>query len=292
MKFKFDIEKKNARNIGTVHGHNHRLHATASQLPERAWFNAKGTHTLVPWRAEVLDQARKLAKRKDAVFGVEISIQVGNQVDWRDPPDETCPEGKPKRGNTAKMNALLAGAREALKAEIGADRIISAVLHMDESTPHVQVVFAPVLDGKLNAKHWVGGHARCAQFRERIYKHINAHLPCDYEKGVPGGAEHDASKRAGKQRATDAEQVAKIKALEQQVQTLFSQLKAEQKKALKLKADYDDFTLKTAARLQAQQAELERLRPRPQRVIEQRDRRAETDSQSDQSAVKPQKPRL
>lgn len=275
MKFGLAIEKKNAANIGQAKGHNCREHPTASQLPQRAWFNSKATHTLVDWRDEVLDQAKKLAKRKDAVLAIEISIQVGNQTDWRDLPDEACPEGRPKRGNTAKINALLAGARDALKAEIGAERIISAVLHMDESTPHVQVVFAPIMDGKLNAKHWVGGAAKCAQMRERMWAHINHHIPCSYTKGSPGGAPHEPNKAAGKPDAPGGLMAAlksKIQQLEQQVQTLFSQLKAEHRKALKLKAENDDFTEKAMKRMQAMQADITRLTPKV--VIQKDDQQA------------------
>jgi hypothetical protein len=278
MKFSLSIEKKNAANIGQVRGHNHREHPTRSQLPERAWFNAKGSHTIVEWRDQVLDQAKGLAKRKDAVLAVELSIQVGNQTDWREAPDEACPEGRPKGGNTAKMNALMAGVREAIKAEIGAYRVVSAVLHMDESTPHVQVVFVPVIEGKLNAKHWVGGAAKCAQLRERIHRHVNAQLPCEYTKGAPGGAPHDSMKAAGKPDAPGAltKLKNKVQELEQKVQLLFSQLKGEQKKRAKLQAEYDEFTEKVAKRDQAQrakivtlQAEIEQLRPRPQKAIQQ-----------------------
>ena len=39
-----------------------------------------------------------------------------------------------------------------MKDEIGEDRIISAVVHMDEATPHMHLVFCPInKDGKLSA---------------------------------------------------------------------------------------------------------------------------------------------
>lgn len=263
MKFSLAIEKKNAANIGQVKGHNCREHPTASQLPKAAWLTPQGHHTLKAWDASVLDQAKGMAKRKDAVLAVELVIQVGNQTEWRQVPDDACPQGKPMRGNSARMNALMAGVRQAIDREIGWDRVISAELHTDESSPHVQVVFAPVLDGKLQAKHWVGGAARCAQLRERIWKHVNQSLACEYTKGAPGGEPHDPGKAAGKPRAPGSDQVARIQQLEQQVQTLFSQLKTEQRKALKAKAELDEFTLQMAAKVKAMQAELDQLRPKP-----------------------------
>lgn len=264
MKFGLSIEKKNATNIGQVRGHNHREHATRSQLPERAWFNEKASNTLVEWREELLDQAKGLAKRKDAVLAIELSIQVGNQTDWREAPDEACPEGRPKSGKSAKMNALIVGVREAIKAEIGADRVVSAVLHMDESTPHIQLVFVPVIDGKLNAKHWVGGAVKCAQLREGIHRHVNAKLPCEYMKGAPGGAPHDSMKAAGKTDAPGglvASMKSKIQQLEQKVQTLFSQLKSEQKKVRLLKVESDDLAEKAMKKIQVLEAELRQLKP-------------------------------
>lgn len=278
MKFALAIDKKNAANLGQAKGHNHREHATASQLANRAaWLTPQGMHTLKRWDAKLVDQAKALAKRRDAVLAIELSVQVGNQTEWREPPSEDCPEGRPMRGNSKRMNALIEGVRQAIEREIGWDRVISAVLHTDESSPHVQLLFAPITsDGKLQAKEWVGGAAKCAQLRERIYRHVNQHLPCEYTKGAPGGLPHDPNKAAGKPEAPGGvigSLRAKVQQLEQQVQALFSQLKAEQRKRRQVQAEYDEFTEQVAKRDQAQraklsvmQAQLDQLRPRPQKV--------------------------
>ena len=201
------------------------------------------------------------------MLAIELVVQVGDQTHWREMPDDSHPQGKPKRGNTAKMNALMAGVREAIGSEIGWDRVISADLHTDESSPHVHIVFAPILDGKLQAKNWVGGPARCAQLREQIHAHVTKHLACEYTKGAPGGEPHDPEKAAGKSRSVGAGVVASLKntihQLEQQVQTLFSQLKGAEKRALRVKAENDDFTEKVAKRIEAMQAEIDRLTPKP-----------------------------
>lgn len=268
MKFSLAIEKKNATSIGRTEGHNARQHATNSQLPQAAWLTKQGLHTLKKWDRAVLEQAEGLSRRKDAVLAIELVVQVGDQTQWRELPDEACPQGKPKRGNTARMNALMAGVREAISKEIGWDLVISADLHTDESSPHVHVVFAPISNGKLQAKNWVGGAVKCAQLRERIHAHVTKHLACEYTKGAPGGEPHDAEKAAGKSRAVNTGVVASLKAtiqkLEQQVQTLFSQLKAEQRKAREVKAENDDFAEKAMKRMEALQAEIKRLSPATQ----------------------------
>lgn len=263
MKFSMSIEKKNSTNIGQAEGHNARHHPTTSQLPKVAWLTEAGHHTIQKWDNELLKEARALAKRKDAVFAVELVLQVGNQTDWRELPTDSNPFGARKPGSTAKMNALIAGAKAAVFAEFGADRIISIEMHTDESTPHVHIIFAPTLDGKLNAKHWTGGAVKCAQLRERLYEKVNKHIACEYTKGEPGGAPHDPLKAAGKSRSPNAGEVSLLKAtierLNQQVQTLFSQLKTGQKIARKLKAEQDDFVEKASLRFKAYEQKIKNL---------------------------------
>lgn len=251
MKFTMAIEKKNRANIGTVSGHNKRLHATASQLPKEAWFTADGQHEVMAWRQDLLDEAKSLARRKDAVIAVELIFQVGNQTDWRDLPTPEHPHGKRKSGASAKLNAIMAGVKKAGLAEFGRDRIVSMDLHTDESTPHMHIVFTPVKDGKLHAKHWLDGPASCARLRERLHQVINQHIACDYEKGRPGGRPHDPAKAAGapngpQPKPTPEEQAEgvlqaaaelmlvknKLAAAEAQIQTLFSRLKRAEQIAL------------------------------------------------------------
>jgi hypothetical protein len=157
----------------------------------------------------------------------------------------------------------MAGVKAAVEAEIGWDRVISADLHTDESSPHVHIVFAPVLDNKLQAKHWVGGPSQCAQLRDKIHAQVTKHLVCDYTKGAVGGMPHDPQKAVGKSKAVDGMVFLKaaIDKLQQQVQTLFSALKAEQKKALKAKAENDEFALKAMKQMEDMQAEIARLSP-------------------------------
>lgn len=197
MKFTMAIEKHGKTSIGRAQGHNSRLHPTASQLPKAAWITKQGQHTIVPWRDDVLDAAKGLAKRKDAVVAVEIVLQVGNQSDWREMPTAEHPEGRPKPGAAAKLKALHKGALEAAEREFGRENIVSIEMHTDESTPHVHIVAVPVKGGKLQAKAWTGGAVACAQLRERIHADVSKHIACSYTKGAPGGDPHDRAKRAG-----------------------------------------------------------------------------------------------
>lgn len=195
LKFTFAVQKMKVADMSRAEGHNCRLHATASQLPARAWFTKAGHHTIVPWDAAKVSEAKALAKRKDAVVGIEVVLQVGNQLDWREPPTKAHPEGKTRKA--ADLNALAKAGKAWLEAEFGADNVVSIEIHTDESTPHLQAVVVPRKGGKLQAKAWMDGPAKLAQLRERAHKAVNRLIPCDYEKGAPGGKPHDQGKAAG-----------------------------------------------------------------------------------------------
>lgn len=56
-------------------------------------------------------------------------------------------------------------ATEFMKSEIGEDRIISAVVHMDEKTPHMHLAFCPInQEGKLSAKSILGNQKSLSEW--------------------------------------------------------------------------------------------------------------------------------
>jgi hypothetical protein len=287
QKFGCSWEKKGKADLTRAKGHNERAHPTASQLPEAAWFTKEGMHVIQPWDNDLASKARGLAKRKDAVVGIEFTLQVGNQTQWRELPDALHPCGKPMAGSGERIKALVKAAKLAAYKEFGKARIISIVLHTDESTPHVQIIVAPILDDKLAQKHWIGGIAKCEQLRERLHKAFSDIVPCVYERGGPGGEPLDKAKAAGGPKApqpapakkgfieklADARgagellKVAKaeLAQLHQQVQTLFSQLKKAQFKA----ADAEE--KREAAEAKAKAAERETAKARRQIELLQRE---------------------
>lgn len=290
MKFTMAIEKKNKVSIGRSHGHNTRQHPTKSQLPEALWITPKGRHEIIAWRQEVVDNAKNLAKRKDAVVAIELVIQVGAQSDWRELPI-TGSDGKPKPGAAAKLKALMAGAKLAAVREFGEANIVSIDLHTDESTPHVHIVAVPVHEGKLQAAHWVNGAKKCAQLRARIHEVVSHHIECSYEKGAAGGAPHDPAKATGGPKgpqpqpsllkravgAFDAfEELRKVRAqveeMEATIKTMYSRLKRLQreldkageqsKKEKALAASAERRASKATKRVKELEEQLEQLRPK------------------------------
>lgn len=61
-----------------------------------------------------------------------------------------------------------------MKDEISEDRIISAVVHMDEATPHMHLVFCPInKDGKLSAKSILGNQKSLSEWQTRYYNYMH-----------------------------------------------------------------------------------------------------------------------
>lgn len=291
MKFTMAIEKKNKVSIGRSEGHNTRLHPTKSQLPQPAWITPKGHHAVTDWRAEQIDVAKGLAKRKDAVVAIELIIQVGDQTDWREMPTPEHPHGRPRPGMTQILKELGKAAREAAEREFGAENIVGIDLHTDESSPHVHVVVTPIRDGKLQAKAWLDGHQKCAALRERIWEVVSARIDCDYERGAPGGQPHDVEKAAGgaksrkprgmlaaaKELVTQSAVVtalrSEVKALKQQLQMQFSRTKKLERDVDKAKEKAAEAELRARAseryekqsreRISQLEAKLEQLQPKP-----------------------------
>ena len=80
-----------------------------------------------------------------------------------------------------------------LKQELGEDRLISAVVHMDEKTPHMHVSFVPITqDGHLSAKLILGNRKTLTAWQNRYWKHMVSKYP-ELERGESAsktGREH------------------------------------------------------------------------------------------------------
>ena len=221
MKFTFAIQKMGKGGMTIARGHNCRVHPTRSQLDKEAWFSEKGSGYAVRWDDEKMKRAEGLARRKDAVVGIEFVVQVGNQTDWREAPSPEHPEGKPKPISRELQQGMCLAVKEWAEQTFGADNVVGIHLHLDESTPHVHAVVTPIKDGRLQAKAWLNGGASVAALRKSCHAAMNARIPCVYTpKSGVGGKPHDPAKAAG---ATPAPSLfdkmtghAKVRELEQE----------------------------------------------------------------------------
>ena len=95
-----------------------------------------------------------------------------------------------------EQDAYFSDALDWLKARHGAENVLSAVIHRDETTPHMTVMTIPLDErGKLNARAIVGSRERLSamqsDFAERVGK------PHGLERGLQGSpARHERVQRA------------------------------------------------------------------------------------------------
>ena len=71
-----------------------------------------------------------------------------------------------------------------IKQKQNPDTIISAVVHMDEKTPHMHLTFVPLTeDGRLSAKDIVGNKKKLTKWQDAFWEHMVQKYP-DLERGM------------------------------------------------------------------------------------------------------------
>lgn len=106
----------------------------------------------------------KRAVRKDAVKMVEFTVQLGGDISTKGTEDDQV--------------EVLLGAYEELKTMYGATNIVSAVIHLDESTPHLHFDFVPLTQsGKLSAKEVLGDKNKMRKTQADFLKAMQERSP-------------------------------------------------------------------------------------------------------------------
>lgn len=96
----------------------------------------------------------KKAIRKDAVRMVGTTVQIGGGIS--------------ERATETEQVEFLKTAFEWLKHEYGEENIVSAVIHLDETTPHLHFDFVPLKNGKLSAKDVIGDKIKLKKTQEKF----------------------------------------------------------------------------------------------------------------------------
>lgn len=103
------------------------------------------------------------AIRKDAVKMVEATVQLGGDIT--------------KESEETQIEALKE-AYEELKELYGEDNIISAVIHVDETTPHLHCDFVPLTKrGNLSAKDVIGDKKKMRRTQEKFLEAMQERVP-------------------------------------------------------------------------------------------------------------------
>lgn len=161
--------------IGRIEAHNERTKEKYASNPDidkrRSYLNF---HLLEPerkYRAGAERQIKDAAcrTRSDSVRLVEVLVTAT--------PDFF--KGKKK----AEIKAYFQEALDFIREYQEPKTIISAVVHMDEKTPHMHLSFVPLTeDGRLCAKEIVGNKKKLTQWQDRFWEHMVKKYP-DLEHG-------------------------------------------------------------------------------------------------------------
>mgnify|MGYP002762671839 CR=1 FL=1 len=86
-----------------------------------------------------------------------------------------------------EIKAYFQEALDFIKQHQDPKTILSAVVHMDEKTPHMHLCFVPLTeDGRLSAKEIVGNKKKLTQWQDRFWEHMVKKYP-DLERGESAG---------------------------------------------------------------------------------------------------------
>ena len=108
--------------------------------------------------------------RKDSVKFVDTLVTVSPEF---------------ARVHEAEMPEYFTRAFDFLKERVGEENIISAVVHMDEKTPHMHLCFVPLTkDKRLSAKEILGNKKNMIRWQDDFYACMAERWP-ELERGVP-----------------------------------------------------------------------------------------------------------
>ena len=161
--------------IGHIESHNERTKEKYASNPDvdtsRSHLNF---HLVSPERKYRAEAEKQIAEagcrtRSDSVRVVEALVTASPEFF----------KGKKK----SEVKAYFQEALDFIREHQDPKTIISAVVHMDEKTPHMHLSFVPLTaDGRLCAKEIVGNKKKLTQWQDRFWEHMVKKYP-DLERG-------------------------------------------------------------------------------------------------------------
>ena len=156
--------------IGHIEAHNERTKEKYASNPDvdtsRSHLNYHLVEPKQKYRAEAEQQIAdaKCRVRKDSVRVVETLITASPEFF----------KGKKK----SEIRAFFEDALHFIEKHQSKDTIISAVVHMDEKTPHMHLSFVPLTaDKRLSAKDIVGNKKKLTWWQDEFWKHMVKKYP-------------------------------------------------------------------------------------------------------------------
>jgi len=92
--------------------------------------------------------------------------------------------------NGKQQRAFFERAFRFIADKVGEQNIISAVVHMDEKTPHMHLSFCPITeDNRLSAKEIIGDRRKLERWQDEYHAHMVKQYP-ELQRGVPSRISH------------------------------------------------------------------------------------------------------
>lgn len=161
--------------IGNIEAHNERTKEKYASNPDVDTSRSKYNFHLVKppgkYRAESERQiaAAGCRTRKDSIRMIETLFTASPEFF----------KGKKR----AEIRVFFEEALHFLEQHQSKETIISAVVHMDEKTPHMHLCFVPLTaDKRLSAKEIVGNKKKLTQWQDKFWEHMVKKYP-DLERG-------------------------------------------------------------------------------------------------------------
>ncbi|MFR8729237.1 MAG: MobV family relaxase, partial [Dysosmobacter sp.] len=161
--------------IGHIEAHNERTKEKYASNPDvdtaRSHLNF---HLVTPQRKYRAEAEKQIAEagcrtRSDSVRVVEALVTASPEFF----------KGKKK----SEVKAYFQEALDFIREHQDTKTIISAVVHMDEKTPHMHLCFVPLTaDKRLSAKEIVGNKKKLTWWQDEFWKHMVKKYP-DLERG-------------------------------------------------------------------------------------------------------------
>lgn len=167
------LQRHNERKEGQKHS-NRRIDPTRTK--DNVWLTPDDGRTFNE-RIESILEANYTGKRKprfDAVKMCEITVQIGGDL--------------AEHGTEEEQIEALKQSFEELKETYGETNIVSAVIHVDETTPHLHFDFVPISkSGGLSAREVVGDRAQMRKTQARFLEAMQKRCPeCKFERKKDG----------------------------------------------------------------------------------------------------------
>lgn len=140
--------------------------ANAERTPENYCSVSESTDQAMGRVRELLPERR----RKDAVLAVEY-VMTASPEWWN--------EATPRQ-----QAEFFARSEQWLENKYGKDRVVAAVVHRDEATPHLSAFVVPLTqDGRLSAKEFIGGRSK---MRDDQSTYAESVKKLGLERGIEG----------------------------------------------------------------------------------------------------------